>query len=114
LGASGDRPQEQFDRSHAKQIEDAFQLRLARFESAVDATAVPSRTSSLWERGGMVAKGWRQSNRCCSLAMGGDASTNEAGKMTIESAAGGGPDLSKTKLARSIRRTKHVLRNEAK
>jgi predicted phage-related endonuclease len=39
------------------------------------------------------------------------SATNEAGKMTIESAAGGGPDLSTTKLARSIRRTKHVLRN---
>jgi hypothetical protein len=75
---------------------------------------MPSRTSSLWERGGMVAKGWRQSNRRCSLAMGGDASaTNEAGKMTIKSAAGGGPVLT-TKLARSIRRTKHVQRNEAK
>ena len=108
-------PKSSLTAAHAKQIEDAFQLRLTRFESPVDATAVPSRTSSLWERGGVVAKGWRQSNRCCSLAMDGDASgTNEAGKMTIESAAGGGPDLSTTKLARSIRRTKHVQRNEAK
>jgi hypothetical protein len=74
-------PKSSLTAAHAKQIADAFQLRLATFESPVDATAVPSRTSSLWERGGMVAKGWRQSNRRCSFAMDGDAyATNEAGK----------------------------------
>jgi hypothetical protein len=34
-------PKSSLTAAHAKQIEDAFQLRLARFESPVDATAVP-------------------------------------------------------------------------